>query len=119
MASRTNTWVEHNIPAAGGASTDCTYGVHEECYYSSQDVSTDGPTAITSVPTILMGIYISTVLSAHVVAVTDGASTVLNLPASMAAGTFLKFPGIRFATDLRVAPNASSTGVVVFLYRPL
>ena len=85
----------------------------------SQDVSTDGPTTVYAAPCILQGIYISTVLSAHAVAITDGASTVFNLPASMAAGTLLKFPGIRFATDLRVAPNASSTGVVIFLYRPL
>src|SRR5688572_4401025 len=102
VPSRTATWCKRNIDTRTGSVTDASDAVHEECLYSLQDVSTDGPTTVSAVPSILMGVYISTVLSAHAVALTDGAATVLNLPASMAAGTFLKFPGIRFATDLRI-----------------
>jgi hypothetical protein len=93
--------------------------VTEETLYSVQDVSTDGPTTIYNAPALLLGVYINTVLSAHTVVLTDAAATVITLPASLAAGTLLKFPGVKFASSLRIAPNASSTGSVVVLYRPV
>ncbi len=64
----------------------------------------------------LWGIYVDTVLSAHLVVISDGSQAVITLPASLAAGTLLEFPGVEFNTSIVVDPNASSTGDIVVFY---
>ena len=66
-----------------------------------------------------MGVYVNTVLSAHTCPITDGATTVITLPASWAAGSMQSFPGIRFETSLIVDPNDAGTGNITVAYRPL
>ena len=93
--------------------------VHTQCKYAVVDTSNDS-TTVSSVPAVLYGIFVNTVLSAHTVLIVDGSTTVLTLPASLAAGTNLTFPGgIRFETSLVVDPDNSSTGNITLSYLPL
>jgi hypothetical protein len=90
--------------------------VHTECDYAVVDVSTDSTTVFTG-PCILYGIYVNTVLSAHVLPMLDGATTVVSVPASTAAGTSILYPGIRFDTSLIVDPDNAATGSITIAYR--
>jgi hypothetical protein len=91
---------------------------HTECDYAVVDVA-DNSTTVYTGPCILYGIYVNTVLSAHVLPVLDGATTVVSLPASTAAGTSVAYPGIRFNTSLIVDPNDAATGSITVAYRPV
>lgn len=117
MANRTATWCEHNINSAGAA-VDATYAVHNECKYAVVDVG-DNSTTVYNGPAILFGVYVNTALSAHALPITDGATTVVTLPASAAAGSIYTFPGIRFETSLIVDPNDAATGSITVAYRPI
>lgn len=114
---RTRTWSEYN-PQSDGSSLEATYAVHGEYLYSVVDVSTNSTTVYDG-PAILAGVYVNTVLSAHVLPITDAAVTVVSLPASAAAGSVYTFPGIRFETSLIVDPNDAATGSVTVVYRPI
>lgn len=91
--------------------------MHTECDYAVVDVSVD-QTTVSATPIILFGIYVNTALNAQVVAISDGSTTVVSLPASLAAGTSILYPGIKFSTSLVVNPNAASTGSITIAYRP-
>jgi len=82
------------------------------------DTSTDS-TTISSVPALLFGVYVNTVLSAHTVLFTDGATTKITLPASLAAGSERDFRGARFETSLICDPDNSSTGNITVFWRPI
>ena len=90
--------------------------VQTMCDYSVVDVGDDATTVFTG-PCMLYGIYVNTVLSAHVCPVKDGATTVVSLVASAAAGTSILYPGIRFETSLIVDPDNAATGGIVVAYR--
>lgn len=121
MAGRTSTKVSSIAASVTNEMSDATEGVHLECKYRAPiDLSSDANTTVSSVPALLCGIYVNTVLSAHVVEILDGSTVILTLPASLAAGTFLNFAvGIRFETSIVVDPNTSSTGSITVLYKPL
>jgi hypothetical protein len=121
MAGRTATKVSSVPASVTNTLSDATEGVHLECKYATPiDLSTDASTTVSSVPALLVGVYVNTVLSAHVVEIKDNATTIITLPASLAAGTFLNFAvGIRFETSLVVDPNDSSTGNITILYKTL
>jgi hypothetical protein len=90
--------------------------VETECEYAVVNVATDSTTVFTGA-CILYGVYVNTVLSAHVLPILDGATTVVSLPASAAAGSVYTFPGIRFATSLIVDPDNSATGSITVAFR--
>jgi hypothetical protein len=92
--------------------------VFNETDYSVVNTA-DNTTTVYTGSALLYGIFVNTVLSAHTVLITDGATTVLTLPASLAAGTNIVLPGIKFSTSLIVNPDDSSTGNITLLYRPL
>lgn len=118
--SRYGTIVEQVVNPATGAFTDATRGVHQECYYKVSGALTANSEQIYAGPCILYGIYVSTAISAHVTVIKDGTTAVLSLPASAAAGSMYTFPGIRFETSLELDPDdATTTGVLTFVYRPL
>lgn len=116
---RKATWGHYIPSSAGETAADATLAIHPECLMSVQDVSVDGPTTIHDGPALLFGVYVNTVLSAHVVTLNDAATVKLTLPASLAAGSEKDFHGARFETSLVIAPNASSTGSVTVFYRPI
>ena len=80
------------------------------------DLSGNDPVVISSVPTVLEGIYVDTVLSAHACPILDDATSKFSLVASLAAGTMLKFPNPIFE-KLTVNSNDAATGVIVVFYR--
>ncbi len=89
-----------------------------QCDYQVIDVATDSTTIYTGA-IMLFGVYVNTVLSAHVLPFLDGATTVITVPASAAAGSMYPFPGILFTTSLIMDPNDSATGNVTVAYRKL
>ena len=90
----------------------------DECYYTVVDTSTDSVT-VNNAPSLLLGVFVNTVLSAHTVILKDNTTSVFTLPASLAAGTLLRLPATRFETSLIVDPDNSSTGNITVLWRPL
>jgi len=90
--------------------------VHEESEYAVVSV-TDNTTTVFDGPCILTGVYVNTILSAHVLPITDGATTVVSLVASAAAGTSIAYPSIRFNTSLIVNPNDSGDGSITVTFR--
>lgn len=85
-------------------------------------------TQITEGPCRLFGVYVNTVFSGHTAAIRDyslaqsplpTAVTLVTLPASLAAGTNLSFPGIEFKNGLNVlAGNVAMTGSITLLVKP-
>jgi hypothetical protein len=117
MAGRIGTTVgQINDPASG--IKEVTQGVHTECIGVTVDTG-DNSTTVYNGPAILLGVYVNTVLSAHTVVIQDNATAKVTLPASLAAGTNLAFPGVRCETSLVVNPDDSSTGNITVFYRPL
>ncbi len=90
--------------------------VHEESEYSVVSV-TDNSTTVFTGPCILTGVYVNTTLSAHVLPITDGATTVVSLDSSTAVGTNVNFPSLRFNTSLIVNPDDAGTGSVTVAFR--
>jgi len=90
--------------------------VHEECEYTVVDLS-DNVTTVSSVPAILYGVYVNTVLSADACPIEDGTTAVITLVASLAAGSNLQFPGVRFDTSLVVDPDDAATGNITVIWR--
>lgn len=91
---------------------------HTECDYAVVNVA-DNSTTVYTGPCILYGVYVNTGLSAHVLPLLDGTTTVVSVAASAVAGTNHTFPGIRFNTSLIVDPNDAATGSVTVVYRPV
>lgn len=118
MPARIGTKMEPGVNPADGCLTECTFGVHFETTALAVDTSVDSTTVYNG-PALLYGIYVNTVLSAHTVVISDAAAAVITLPASLAAGTNLQFPGIRFNTSLICDPNDSSTGNITIIYRKI
>lgn len=93
--------------------------VHTECDYQNVDLSVDSTTVFNG-PCIYYGMTVTTVMSAHVINITDGSTNIDGFAASSAVGTSHNFPsGVKCYTSLKVAPNASSTGNIAIYYRPL
>jgi hypothetical protein len=91
---------------------------HNECLYKVVNVA-DDTTTVHDGTALLFGIYVNTVLSAHVLAIQDGSITVVSLAASSAAGTSILYPGIKFNTSIVATPNVSGTGSVTIAYLPI
>ena len=79
----------------------------------------DNTTTVYTGPVMVYGVYINTVLSAQVLLLKDGATTVITIPASAAAGKHFPLPGIRFETSLVVDPDDSATGNITVAFRPV
>ena len=83
------------------------------------DLSGDNPTVVSAVPSLLLGVYVDVVMSAHTVTISDGGVTKITLAASTAAGTNINCYAGVFSSDITVTPNVSSTGTITVFYRPL
>jgi hypothetical protein len=96
-----------------------TAATPNEWFYASVDLSND-VTTITSVPCLIAGWEVTTVLSAQPCPIMDGATAVLAVPASSVVGAFreLRRP-IRTSSNLIVDPDNAATGVITLAYRPL
>ncbi len=79
----------------------------------------DNSTTVFTGPCMVYGVYINVVLSGQVLLLKDGATTVITIPASAAAGTHFPLPGIRFETSLVVDPDDSATGNITVAFRPV
>ena len=92
--------------------------VHEECEHTVVNM-TDNTTTVNTGPTLLVGIYVNIVLTAAAVEIENVAGTsVLTLPASLAAGSNLDFHGLRFPTALIINPaDAAASGQITVLWR--
>jgi len=86
------------------------------CNMTVVDLSVDAGAVIKAIPGLLLGVHVDVVMSAHAVVITDGGVTKITLAASTAAGTNLNFYGARFASDITVTPNASSTGTITVFW---
>ena len=119
MGQRTETVAEQLVDPRDSSIADASRLSHGECVYAVVDTSTDS-TTVSAVPTIVFGVFVNTVLSAHTVILKDNATSVITLPASLAAGTNLQWPnGIRFETSFVVDPDNSSTGNITVLYKAI
>ena len=79
----------------------------------------DDTTTVYTGACMIYGVYINTVLSAQVLPIKDGTTTVVTIPASAAAGAHYPLPGIRFETSLIVDPDNAATGNITVAYRPV
>jgi hypothetical protein len=79
------------------------------------DVATD-TTTVHAGRAFLYGIYVNTALSAHALPIENDTAAVITLPASLAAGTMVTFPGIEFDTSLIVDSNDAATGNITVIY---
>ena len=79
----------------------------------------DDTTTVYTGACMIYGVYINTILSAQVLPIKDGTTTVITIPASAAAGTHFPLPGIRFETSLIVDPDNAATGNITVAYRPV
>ena len=106
---------ERNEDSTTGTDYMSTSG---ECKATTFDTSTNSSTEYNG-PALLEWIYVNTVLSAHTVVIKDNTTAKITLPASMAAGSYLPVPGMRFDTNFTVDPDDSSTGNITYCIRPL
>ena len=92
--------------------------VQEQTDYAVVPIADDSTTVYTGA-VMIYGVYINTVLSAQVLPIKDGTTTVRTIPASAGAGTHYPFPGIKFNTSLIVDPDNAATGNDTVAYRPV
>ena len=92
---------------------------HNECEYTIVDLA-DDTTTVFDGPCVLFGLTVTTILTAQVLPVQDGATNVIAaLPASAAVGTTTQYAGIRCDTSLIVNPNDAATGRVTVIWRKI
>jgi hypothetical protein len=82
------------------------------------DLSVDSTTVYTS-RCLVRSVYINTDMSAHALAIKDGATTVFTIPASTPAGIRFNLGDAHFKTSLVVDPNDSATGSITITYKPV
>ena len=116
-------WVYDAYARAGERIEDSTTGTDysstsQETKCDTVDTATNSTTVYAG-PALLSSVYVNTVLSAVTVVISDNATAKFTLPASLAAGTLLNFPGAQFRTTLVVDPDDLSTGNITVCYRPL
>jgi len=89
--------------------------------YKAVNLATATPVSVTTVPSELISIRPSVVMSAHVVTITDGASGTLvgTLTALSAVTAKFEYDGIVLNSGIQLVPNALSTGTVIVAYRLL
>ena len=104
--------IEDSTTGTGYSSTS------QETKCDTVDTSTNSTTVYPG-PALLSSVYVNTVLSAVTVVISDNATAKFTLPASLAAGTMINFPGAQFRTTLVVDPDDLSTGNITVCYRPL
>lgn len=102
-----------------GTSNDYLVSV-EETNATVVDVATDETDVSSTVPALLFGVYVNTVLSAQVLPLKDGTggTTIVTIPASAAAGSMYHFPGLKFNVALIVDPDNAATGNITVAWRP-
>ena len=72
--------------------------------------------ADTSNTSILKGVFVDVVMSAHSIAISDGTSTIYTIPASSPAGQRYTFPNTRFPTIIATPSSTAATGTVTYEY---
>jgi hypothetical protein len=87
------------------------------CTMTEVDLATDADVVVTAAPCYLMGLYVNVVFSAHAVNIIDNVTTMLVLPASMAAGTKIDCHSASFATNLSVNSDNAATGKLLVFWR--
>lgn len=99
---------------------DVTNGVKGAgCSITVVDLATDDDVVVTSAPAILLGVYVNTVLSAHVVQIKNDSTVNITLPASLAAGSERDFHGAVFSTNITIESDNSATGSIAVLWRAI
>ena len=86
--------------------------------YTAVDLS-DNTTAVHVGRALLRRLIVTTVMSAHAILVEDTGTNVAGLAASGAVGTTLDCGDLLCLTGITVTPNASSTGIMTLVYKPL
>lgn len=91
----------------------------EPCTMTEVDLATDADVVVSTVPCVLIALYVNVVFSAHAVNVLNGIVTNLILPASLAAGTHIDCHNANFTTNLSINSNDAATGKLVVFWRAL
>jgi len=92
--------------------------VHLECEHTIVNM-TDNTTTVHSGPAQLVAVYVNTVLSANACPIENVAgTTVVELIASLAAGSMIDFHGLHFPDALIINPaDAAASGQICVLWR--
>ena len=80
------------------------------------DLSTDS-TTVYSDKVILRGISVNVALSAHACPITDGSTTLFQVPSAASVGQWIECGDSRMAT-LVVDPDNAATGTITVVYKP-
>lgn len=86
--------------------------------YSIVDVS-DNTTLIYTGRCLLGRVFVTVALSAHTAVIEDTGTAVVGLAASSAVGTSINCGDFLCKTGLTFTPNASGTGTVTVVFKPL
>ncbi len=86
--------------------------------YSDVDLS-DNTTLVYTGRCLLRSLHITVVMSAHTIVVEDTGTAVVGLAASSAVGTNQNCGDLLCLTGITVTPNASSTGKMTVVFKPL
>ena len=81
----------------------------------------DDSTTITTAAAVVLGVYINTVLSAHILPIEDGAgNAVITLKSAEIAGFYVNLGphGIIFPNGIVVDPDNAATGNITVIWRP-
>lgn len=105
------------LATALGRSTDSVTNYQASCTITIVDLSTDADVVVTSAPAVLLGVYIDTVMSAHVALIKDFSTTLITLAASTAAGTKYDTHSALFATNITVESDNAATGKLAIFWR--
>lgn len=83
--------------------------------YTEVDISTGTSQNVTTDDAELIGIWVTTALSAHAVTVHDGAAgtTIKSIPASAAVNATYEGYGVRLPSGINVACDALGTGKII------
>ena len=87
--------------------------------YKAVNLATATPVSVTTLPSELISIRPSVVMSAHAVTILDGVSGTLigTLTASSAITAKFEYDGIVLQKGIQLVPDALSTGTVIVAYR--
>jgi len=78
------------------------------------DLSTNS-TTVTAAPTILRGVHVKTVMSAHACSILNGSTAIGTIPANSPAGDWIPFGDVLCGSGIVVDPDDAATGELLLV----
>lgn len=106
-----------NNPKPLGRTIDTVTNYPAPCEITIVDLATDADVVVNAAPSVLLGVMVDTVMSAHAALIKDSTTTKITVPASSVAGYQIPGYSASFLSNITVESDNSATGKLAIYWR--